>query len=156
MLPIARPPKPGPVIGPSGRPVVPAFRQPPPRTPIGTSPVIGPSGKPIQPPLGGSKTSDFGPFLDPKVAHNLEYSAHILRNIFGGRKARRYAAYKAPAKGIAVRGSFYPGGEFLPNLDKFANPENARRGALKARARAARRRKKSGNALAMAQALGLN
>lgn len=61
-----------------------------------------------------------------------EAGIHMSRRVAA---ARRMAAYRAPAGGIAVRGTFYKGGSMIPDMEgSFMNP--ARLAAAKRRIRA--------------------
>jgi len=45
------------------------------------------------------------------------------RELLAGRKPVRHSAYRAPAGGAIVRGTFYQGGKMIPDLEgEFANP----------------------------------
>lgn len=61
---------------------------------------------------------------------------------FSGERAVRYAAYRAPEGGVAVKGVYYPGGQLVPDLQKFA--AGTPKPTLRERLRALLKRKSKG------------
>lgn len=55
------------------------------------------------------------PHTTSSASDSMDTSAHYAREF-----ARHFAAYRAPEGGVSVKGLYYPGGQLVPDLTKFA------------------------------------